>query len=351
VCSFANTLGGWVLIGVANAEPTEWDSCAPHELTDRVREALATNRVNPTPAFAATVHHYGESLAPIGLVRVYESADTPHVMSNGQVFVRSVAQDRNAGRVYRAGGVETQAVLLGLADRGRTGVEKARAKFDPNVAPLAAMSVGISSGYSAGIDARVGLRAIPVTGVRLADWSVSHAARVALENAAVALAGHPHRDAFDLRPYASGLVLTARSTTLLGKLRTGAANGVIRVATDAVGVVSASITYGVYDPPEPVTYLTLNGVRDLVIRPLIEAVVSMLEAAEALGRTLLELRFSRLEPAIGLDNGERSNIPSNTVVGGELALPQERDGSDITALAERWRAEVGRAAGYPTLLP
>ena len=58
-------------------------------------------------------------------------------MRNGQVFVRSVAQDKDARKVYVAGGVETQAVLLDLADRGRTGIEHARQRLDPLLTPLA----------------------------------------------------------------------------------------------------------------------------------------------------------------------------------------------------------------------
>jgi hypothetical protein len=202
-----------------------------------------------------------------------------------------------------------------------------------------------------GDDGRVGLRAVPVTGDRLADWAVSHAARVALENAAVALAGHPHRDAFELRPHASGLTLSANSVQLLGSLHAEAGHGSITVAADAAGVVTASIAFGVRAPPGPVT-LTLNGLRDFAIRPLIQAVVSMLESAEALGRTLLELRFGRLEPAIAIDDaGARRDVPTNLPIGGELSLPIDSDYAEVMALAERWRADVGRAAGYATLLP
>jgi len=68
VCSVANTLGGWLLIGVTDREPDEgtedgWDPVAAHELTDRVREALKNNRVDPIPPFAATVksHAQGDS--------------------------------------------------------------------------------------------------------------------------------------------------------------------------------------------------------------------------------------------------------------------------------------------------
>src|SRR5687767_2949077 len=74
VCSFANTLGGWVLVGVTNGQPNAgqpggWDPVAPHELTDRVREVLRSNRADPIPAFAATVRPYGPDSRAIGVVR------------------------------------------------------------------------------------------------------------------------------------------------------------------------------------------------------------------------------------------------------------------------------------------
>lgn len=348
VCSFANMLGGWVLIGVnRHGKPSAWSGCPPSQLTDRVRDVLQTNRVDPIPAFAATVHDYnyeGESW-PIGLVRVYESADTPHVMGNGQVFVRSVAQDRDARRVYRAGGVETQVALLGLADRGRSGVDRARGKFRPDRAPLAARNIGLPVGAMAvAEEARVSLRAVPVTGNRLTDWSVSHGARLALENAAVALAGHSHRDAMHLAPHASGLVVSRRSSDFLPDR-----DADVAAVTDAAGVVAASIRLHVADGGEPVG-LTLTEVRALLVRPLLNAVVSVLNSAEAYGRVLFELRFGWLDGVVAVKDadGHRS-IPSDLPIGGELALPATND--EVTTLAHRWRSDIGRAAGFDTLLP
>ena len=79
---------------------------------------------------------------------------------------------------------------------------------------------------------------------------------------------------------------------------------------------------------------------------------SVLDAAEAYGRILLELRIGRLEAVITLDDkGGYKNIPSNLPLGGELALPLSPEGSELDAVANRWRNDAGRAAGYFTLLP
>jgi len=104
--------------------------------------------------------------------------------------VRSVAQDQVHRRVYRAGGVETQAALLGLADRGRAGVERARDKFRPERAPLAARSVGLAVGQMACRSGSTGF-ATRGPGHRrsLADWSVSLVLRSPRE-CCPSLAGH-----------------------------------------------------------------------------------------------------------------------------------------------------------------
>jgi predicted HTH transcriptional regulator len=100
VASFSNTLGGWVLVGLRDdGTPSGW--VAPQNLTDRVRQILA-RWLDPLPAFAARLCDHDGDL--IGLVRVYELADTPHVLKNGKVVVRSVAEVRKQTQVYRPGG-------------------------------------------------------------------------------------------------------------------------------------------------------------------------------------------------------------------------------------------------------
>jgi schlafen family protein len=354
ICSFANGLGGWVLIGVSEGEPNPdgWDAPAPHELTDRVRQALRNNGVDPIPAFAATVVSYGEDEKPIGVVRAYESTDTPHVMGNGQVFVRSVAEDPDAGRPYRPGGVETQAVLLSLAERGRRGAREARRKLDPDQVPLAAMAVGLSGGtFATSNRGLVGVRAIPLNGALMVDWAVSERAVPHLEAAARTLSRRDDEIPLDpASPRASGLMVEARSEDLFGGEATPARDGVAAMTTDAAGVVTAALRFGVWDPPRPKTDLSLNGVRDLVLRPLLEAVVSLLAGAEAYGRALLELRTGDLQDVLTLDDeGGSKAVPAGFPTGAEISLPLAPDGQELDAVADQWRADVGRAAGYLTL--
>jgi len=79
ISAFANTLGGWLLLGVTNGKPhgstATWTSRGDGPtLVDSIRDRLR-GEVDPLPAFEARVVDHPEG--PVGVVRVYESADTP----------------------------------------------------------------------------------------------------------------------------------------------------------------------------------------------------------------------------------------------------------------------------------
>src|SRR5436190_1568165 len=69
--SFANTLGGWVLVGVTNCKPNGWIPPEQGSFVDAVRERLDPH-VTPLPSFAAAVRNLGDD--QIGVIRIYESA-------------------------------------------------------------------------------------------------------------------------------------------------------------------------------------------------------------------------------------------------------------------------------------
>jgi predicted HTH transcriptional regulator len=84
--SFANTLGGWILVGVQAGKviPT-WEP-PRGGFVDAVRQRLE-GQVDPLASFAARVFDYDGGR--IGVIRVYESADIPHILSdNGAIVVR-----------------------------------------------------------------------------------------------------------------------------------------------------------------------------------------------------------------------------------------------------------------------
>ena len=354
ICSFANTLGGWVLLGVTDAQPNAgaangWKAVAPHELTDRVREALRDNRVDPIPAFAATVKTYGSDDLPIGVIRVYESADSPHVMGNGQVLVRSVAQDTNAARVYRPGGIETQSVLLALVERGRHGIAEAEQKVNGPWPPFfAPCSVGMKRSMSDLLveGPRLIVRAAPVTSATLADWAVSQAGKDALFDVLRRLAGVGQDVSPELRTDATGLAATQRTTG--GSPETPTPEwGTVAAAVDAAGVIAVSRTFGVSEPRGPVLEWTLNELRDRVVGPVLTATAALLQASESCGRSVMRLDVGYISHAVTLlSDGPARSVPSMQL-SGQLTLPA--GAGEIAALAARWIDDLGRSAGFETL--
>jgi predicted HTH transcriptional regulator len=87
IASFANMLGGWLLIGVTDdRKVVGYDPPGRVDLQDYVRQLL-TQQVDPIPPFAAEMLPAGGHL--IGVVRVPESSDQPHVTREGVVYRRT----------------------------------------------------------------------------------------------------------------------------------------------------------------------------------------------------------------------------------------------------------------------
>jgi len=113
VASFANALGGWVLLGVAD-DKTIHGYMATGDFVDHLRQTLRAE-LDPLPPFAAEMVEIDGK--EIGVVRVFESADTPHiVIGTGSVYVREPGGKRP---------IESHGELVQLARRGEKAWEKA----------------------------------------------------------------------------------------------------------------------------------------------------------------------------------------------------------------------------------
>jgi ATP-dependent DNA helicase RecG len=87
VAAFANTLGGWLLLGVADDGALTGHQAGAGDFADKIRHKLRV-QVEPLPPFSATTVDLDG--VKIGLVRIFESADTPHiVLGTGSIPVRS----------------------------------------------------------------------------------------------------------------------------------------------------------------------------------------------------------------------------------------------------------------------
>jgi hypothetical protein len=362
--SFANTLGGWVVIGLGDdGAPSGW--VPPKNVTDRLWQIL-DYWLDPLPAFAAQLReHEG---VPIGLIRIYESTDTPHVLKNGKVVVRSVAEVRNHCRVYRPGGIDTQTVLRQLAERGSQAIRDAHHRLD--MTGSAQDAIGMTDdGAGRRMTGTVAVGAVPIVGDRLRDLPVSNTGRRFLDEALLHLAQLDGAAETTLRAKADGLVCEV-------ELRSHLLDGVPAVprtaiaAANAAGIIAVAFRFHIQHPGR-LPRVSLGGFRTGIIGPLLRAVVAILDRAELYGRSILELRIgdlsmslmhdtvkpepgapAELPPGVALDltTDDGRNFPS-IALGGELSLPLPEDGPEIDALADQWRDDVGRTMGLETLRP
>jgi predicted HTH transcriptional regulator len=130
VASFANTVGGWLLVGVTDGRPNgkaaRWaEEGSSPTLVDAVRDRLR-GEIDPLPAFEAKTIKHGDG--PIGVVRFYEPADTPHVaISSGAVFVREAAGKSDASDPKKpGGGTRGETSLRGRQDSQPSPARRAR---------------------------------------------------------------------------------------------------------------------------------------------------------------------------------------------------------------------------------
>jgi len=77
VASFANTFGGWLLLGVADDKTLKGYDAGAGDFQDRMRHRLR-EEVDPMPPFAAQVVPV-DGGHELGIIRTYESADRPHI--------------------------------------------------------------------------------------------------------------------------------------------------------------------------------------------------------------------------------------------------------------------------------
>lgn len=121
VSAFANTLGGWLLLGgdddgtVRGYEPPGSTDLQSHLAAVLRREA------DPLPPFVADMHEHNGK--PVGVVRIFESADSPHIVrGTGAVYLRTSKGKEPVP-------VDDHRVLLDLARRGEQADRDARERL------------------------------------------------------------------------------------------------------------------------------------------------------------------------------------------------------------------------------
>ncbi len=326
VASLANTVGGWVLVEGGSEPDLEVDPPAPHAL--------------------ATVELGGRHTH---IIRVTASGDTPHITRSGRVLVRGQDGTEPAD----------DATLRTLLARGEAGVAAAAARLHglrlieeamrtperlPGDAPILDPD---HMGHDAPLELIV--RATPVTVTRSlsarvltqegADLAAAAAIPLLVDPDAVA-----HRVATHVEGRARGIYCTAER---------GEAPIFADLAIDAGGVVAARLA----ERRQRDGTVTVTGLVDEVLMPLLRTVSGTLEGLEASGRVLLELEIRGATDLVVEWTPELTDVvhidelvdDDRLLLGGELALPA--DAGDLQDVADRWARGLARAAGLPAWEP
>jgi hypothetical protein len=369
VSSFANTLGGWLLIGVSDGKPVAsqsvWASSGAPTLVDMVRDRLR-GEVDPMPAFEAKAMRPAGMEGPVGVVRIYESVDTPHiVVSSGAVFVREVAGDtdvRKRGRQkYEAAEIKSRAQLLELAQRGEQAAARVHALMDYRHRPASFVEGALGLTFElvgehhwqprgrqdAG---SVFVRAAPYTGgSRFRGWATTAEAAGAAIGASEALSGVRGLGKDFAKPSIGGVTVSVPSADGTYHADTGGKplGADAQTAIESSGVVGAALHLET----------TTEGLRprmgtctlaDHIVVPALEAALGMLEQGGFLGRVLCCVDFVGLGGAIGLEDAS-SAAAFHVSAGCEVSLP--RDPDEVNTAAHSTTTALGRSADLPTWDP
>jgi len=370
VAAFANTLGGWVLLGVHGGkpleEPADWALPDAPPLVDFVRDHLR-GEVDPLPPFEAKVMEH--ELGRIGVIRVYESSDTPHIaIRSGSVFVREVAGVRDATktgnpsagrqgeRLHEVTQIRNRAQLLELAARGRAAADRAAGLVDP-AHPLPLVSSYLPMDLEAlpkrgfqpvpSHKPAIVIRMVPLTlPPRFQSWATTADCAAAVLSGVETLARRPglSNDWVDPDPSGAGAQVPVNEGSPFHTDGAGLAlpSGA-HLVLDGAGVAGAALSLSPPDDERRRSWLRADQLVNLIRLPMLAA-ASLLGTGEFLGRTRCQIDLIGLTRAFLLENageGGRLWMPTS----GEISLPA--DDAQIDALAQRAANAFWRGAGVP----
>jgi hypothetical protein len=340
VASMANTLGGWVLLGIEDDRGNEpgkvvgWEPRGRASAQDYLRDLLRSC-IDPVPPFAAKVVELDDGQT-VGVVRVAESVDVPHVVApSGSVWTRG-----QGGKEP----VTSHRDLMALAARGhlaRTLADERLNKLDHVERVLDRLPDHMH--HEGRPPEQVIIRIAPiVVPETFADAALSEAtAQRAIDEVWRALKGDQdpgHVMKGPLEPLARGLRVFG-----LRQYMHGLRALIVDLVLDAGGVAAARFTRQEREPDY------VNGHRVIAdARLAIAAAASLLQACGAVGRCLIRCDYTADDdPQIGFEaaigSGKRGE--DTTVMTENLALPL--DDYELDRVEGRWLRELARACGRP----
>lgn len=306
VASFANTIGGWVLLGVDDDgsvigyDPGDRVDVQSY-LADRLRK-----EVDPLPPFVADRREIdGRIVIP---VRVFESADSPHVVrGTGAVYVRT-----SKGKEP----VDSHHTLMALAVRGRDAESEARTRIKygisnrpPFESPQGDQGAVLASVLAAPLTVSPQFGQWPISS-RGAEWLFAYAG-----------------DGAFVSPRARGIE--------------------VRVGYELVTFADSHGYVGLEYLQPCAQSLALHDIRRDHVRRLLNFVSSAFREGEAIGRALFELTIHFHQTPFEFRAIEHESRHSTQVsVSGEIVVPADED--DLHAEGLRIEREIGRRYGVQT---
>lgn len=332
VAAFANSLGGWLLLGVADdGTPVGFGPPGRADPQAYIGQLLAAE-VDPLPPYLAAVRQIKGTA--ILVVRVFESADTPHLLRTTGALVVRTTRGTEA--------VTDQRLLLELARRGEEALLRAmstriasdlitRELTTPDHPPdIAVGDTGIA----------VTVRAALLTlAPQFSDWAIRREAAETAVNAAGQLAARV------------GIAINAnepdpRGRGVVARWRGGHHYPVEgTVAIDAGGTIGARLgrdPIGEEGSPNRLDRLSLGAIHQRHVLPLVESVCDVFNRAEATGRSTWRLDVT-LPPNYRIEGTART--PRRFFASAQLTLPADDDAQ--RSLARQWSREYARESGLP----
>ena len=330
VASFANTLGGWLILGVEDKDRAVvgWKPKGRADIVDYLRQCLL-REVDPMPPFAARGMEVEGG--QVGVVRIYESMDTPHIIrGTGAVHVREPGGKRP---------IREHAELIELARRGEGAEDRARARLweMPVVAEvLQTPDTGKENEEPGAV--RWVARAAPLTvSAPVRDWPLTRRASEWCTQHVNGMLRIPQpygQERTRVEPY--GRAITARVGREIG----GDATDRALLVADSGGVFGAELARGIERGDRP--SILLESILKEEIEPLAHTLAAMLAEAEAWGRAVVDLwcLFPGDERIFG---PRRQPLDGRLHAAQELTIPAAD--AEVEAVAKAWHREFQRSMG------